>query len=200
MTDHATPSYSLKDIENALSMVHFVASSRRSAFAGRLKHLQRMGFPPGVNTGRGRPASYGPPELLLLAIVLELNEFGISPERAVQATLAEPELLGEGLQSSLSRMGRDGQIICNIPARGLYDLSEDPTLGLFLRYMTFDEARKSLELIGDTGAGARFAMFSLTGLINILMGAVCNSRDERDNFAQCLFEWAGTLLDNKRGD
>lgn len=54
------------------------------AFRGRLQHLQRGGFPEGVNTGKGRPAVYGWSQLLQLAVALDLIDVGLTPEAAKQ--------------------------------------------------------------------------------------------------------------------
>ncbi len=73
------------EVERALALVHAIADGKRSAFANRLRHLQRLGFPPGVNTGRGTVATYGVGEVFLLGVALELMQLGLNPERAVQA-------------------------------------------------------------------------------------------------------------------
>lgn len=75
--------YQFAQIESALATMHKVATSRRSAFQGRLKHYQKQGFPEGINTGRGRAATYTAIHGIHLAIALEFNELGILPERAI---------------------------------------------------------------------------------------------------------------------
>ncbi|MCO5794014.1 MAG: hypothetical protein HEQ21_14425 [Blastomonas sp.] len=73
------------ETERALALTHAIADDKRSAFANRLRHLQRLGFPPGVNTGRGKVAAYGVGEVFLLGVALELMQLGLNPERAVDA-------------------------------------------------------------------------------------------------------------------
>lgn len=70
-------------MEEVFAALHMIAPDKRGAFQARMRHLQRLGFPPGTNTGRGRPAEYGFDQALLLALVFELNELGVSPERAI---------------------------------------------------------------------------------------------------------------------
>lgn len=51
-------------------------------FQMRLKQLQRLGWPRGVNNGRKTRVSYTAQQLLELAFIFELIELGLSPERA----------------------------------------------------------------------------------------------------------------------
>jgi hypothetical protein len=81
--------YQFAQIESALATMHKVASDRRSAFQGRLKHYQKQGFPEGINTGRGRAAAYTAIHGMHLAIALEFNELGILPERAINMYKAQ---------------------------------------------------------------------------------------------------------------
>ena len=60
-----------------------MAPGRREKFRMRLKQLQRMGCPTGVNNGRATRMAYEAQHLLELAFVLELIQLGLSPERAV---------------------------------------------------------------------------------------------------------------------
>mgnify|MGYP000456919625 CR=1 FL=1 len=55
---------------------------RSAAFRSRLQHLQRAGVPAGVNTGKGKRASYSWPQLIELIVVLDLINIGLSPEAA----------------------------------------------------------------------------------------------------------------------
>lgn len=76
--------FTFAQVERALALTNNIADERRSAFSHRLKHLQRLKFPPGVNTGRGRAATYTVGHLYLLGVALELNQLGSTPERAVR--------------------------------------------------------------------------------------------------------------------
>ncbi|WP_221795699.1 hypothetical protein [Aquisediminimonas sediminicola] len=69
-------------VERALALTYNIADDKRTAFSARLKHLQKLKFPPGINTGRGRAATYNVGHLFLMGVVLELNQLGLNPERA----------------------------------------------------------------------------------------------------------------------
>lgn len=77
--------FSFGQVEQTLAQAYNIADDKRTAFASRLKHLQKRGFPPGINTGRGRAAAYNVGHLVLLGVALELNELGLTPERAIRA-------------------------------------------------------------------------------------------------------------------
>lgn len=70
-------------VADVLGDGHMIRDNARLAFSARLKHFQRLGFPEGINTGRGRAATYHIGHLIHLAIALELAQLGVTPERAV---------------------------------------------------------------------------------------------------------------------
>jgi hypothetical protein len=60
----------------------------------RFKYLQRMSFPAGSNTGRGRKASFDLDQLLQILVAFELIQTGCPPTRAVRTVRTNwPELL-----------------------------------------------------------------------------------------------------------
>ena len=71
-------------VEEMIAQVHQIMPFRRSALEGRLKHFKRLGFPAGVNTGRGRAAVYDASAVLRLLLAFELLQLGMMPERAVK--------------------------------------------------------------------------------------------------------------------
>lgn len=66
-----------------LTHLHQVADDRQTALRGRLQHFQRLKFPPGVNTGRGKPAAYGAGSLVSLGVAFEMLQLGMLPEAIV---------------------------------------------------------------------------------------------------------------------
>lgn len=73
---------SFKQVVAILKDVNGIHADRQSAFESRLKQWQKMGFPDGVNVGKGTRASYGAKQVYQLAICLALLEIGMTPERA----------------------------------------------------------------------------------------------------------------------
>lgn len=71
-------------VEALLARLHRIADDKRVAFQGRLKHLQRLGFPRQTNTGKGRRVRHSYETLIQLVLALELTQFGLAPQRVVQ--------------------------------------------------------------------------------------------------------------------
>tara|TARA_R110001599_G_scaffold193040_1_gene388724 strand:+ start:8605 stop:9270 length:666 start_codon:yes stop_codon:yes gene_type:complete len=74
--------FSFSEVEEALAVTYDIDESKRLAFRARLQHLQKLKFPAGLNTGRGRAATYTVGHIYLLAVALELLQLGLSPDRA----------------------------------------------------------------------------------------------------------------------
>jgi hypothetical protein len=66
-----------------VGFVSGVHPTRASSLESRIKQWQKMGFPEGVNVGRGVKAQYGATQLLQLMLLLKLLTVGLTPERAI---------------------------------------------------------------------------------------------------------------------
>lgn len=71
-----------REIEAIFSARYGIVTDHEKAFRGRLQHLQRLGFPEGVNTGKGKKAIYGWKQFIQLSLVLDLIDLGIAPDAA----------------------------------------------------------------------------------------------------------------------
>ncbi|WP_417594015.1 hypothetical protein [Parasphingorhabdus sp.] len=89
--------FTYKEIHDILSHKHNIASASLTAFRGRIKHMQRLGFPSGVNTGKGRPACYTWRELLLIGLAFEYLEIGSTPDRSIAEIIKIENMLLDGL-------------------------------------------------------------------------------------------------------
>jgi hypothetical protein len=194
--------YSFGDIEKALATVHHIAPNKRSAFANRLKHLQRLGFPPGINTGRGRAADYQAEHVVLLALALELLSFGYTPERAAAAILDSLAELARGVDALTNPETWSVTMVCNFAPRGLADLQDAPDQSTYprgpLSCMTGAEAAKGVKFVTEApGVGARIAMFSLSGLVNFSARILQKEEtdDEIEAFFTRLASWSAEVID-----
>lgn len=75
--------YTYAQVEALLRDIHFIRDDRGPAFASRLKHLKKLGFPKGVNVGKGQRFSYSPTQVWILALAFEFVQLGILPEKIV---------------------------------------------------------------------------------------------------------------------
>ena len=165
--------FNFADVERALALTYNVRDDKRSAFSYRLKHLQKLGFPPGINTGRGRAATYTVGHLFLLGVALELNQLGLNPERAVGVIEENMLDIAQGGMMAAREGPPDGSfelpfLLYFVPA-GLSDLTIPSRGGTDLASATFHYgglgvARESFEAWFKGGL-SRVAFLSLSTLI-----------------------------------
>lgn len=190
--------FSLSEVEQALAKLHRIAPDKRSNFAGRLKHYQRNGFPPGTNTGRGRAAAYRPEHLFMMGMALELNQFGASPERAMRQVLSNVTNMAETVKAvTRSRYIQAlPNIMCVVPAMALAELAEGDSWEEDMMFMPSKELGSVARRIGTAAGPVRIAAMSLTGLLDRLCGAVMKTEelDERYEFFLGLIRWAKGVL------
>lgn len=70
-------------VDAVMAALHEIEESQRSAFSNRIKHMQRLGYPSGTNTGRGRAAAYSAHQLYLIGFALELAQLGLTTDSAI---------------------------------------------------------------------------------------------------------------------
>lgn len=75
--------FTFGQIEELLAVVHRIDPAKRTAFQGRLKHLQRWGFPTGEKPGKGRSIDYSIEHLFKMVLALELIQAGLPPKLCV---------------------------------------------------------------------------------------------------------------------
>ncbi len=72
------------ELEGLLAEINDIPNAGRTAFQARLKNYHRLGFPEGIGAGRGRAVVYGVGELIQMAVILEMTQLGLTPERAIK--------------------------------------------------------------------------------------------------------------------
>jgi len=177
---------SYSEIVRILMDMHDIARDSEGAFRARLRHFQRLGFPPGTNTGRGRPAPYRAEHVFLMTVVLELTEFGFSPDRATRYTFNSVEHLAEGVFMFLDGEN-DESVWCSLAANALADLTPGADEKEYMHCFAFHRLLVSLSM-GQKNL-RRIALFSVSGLIeqiaNLLPG-----EDRVAEFRSDLREWS----------
>lgn len=66
-------------VEEALACLYGIVEPKRAALRARIKHFQRLRFPGGTNTGRGKPAKFSFTQYLKLALAFEMVQSGLDP-------------------------------------------------------------------------------------------------------------------------
>ncbi|OAO01661.1 hypothetical protein A8B75_14975 [Sphingomonadales bacterium EhC05] len=152
-----------------LSGRHRIASESMIAFKARLKHFQKLGFPEGTNTGKGKKAEYGWDELIQLATALEMLEIGMTPEKAVTALLpAKDELLAEVAKFTQVFENHRPEHICFlcIDLLALAPLRIDKSVGPVVN--VFD-AHSLSDLVQDSPLSYPFGSVSIINMSQLLM-------------------------------
>lgn len=72
--------FTFGQIEELLAVVHRIDPAKRQAFQGRMKHLQRGGFPSGEKPGKGRSIDYTAEHLFMMVLAMELIQSGMPPK------------------------------------------------------------------------------------------------------------------------
>lgn len=189
------PSY--KAVESLLADLHDVSPKRLPALRARLKHLKRLGFPAGVNTGRGRPADYNAASVLQLMLALELVEIGLTPERAINLIrhfgFVVVQAAFHGSKHLLrTRMEEDDDFFFSLDPKALAVLTEPESSGEdddpVLASVSWDFSGTVLQTLDQ---GRRRAFVNVT---KMLIAASRHLEREgvstRESFSDGLLEWA----------
>lgn len=72
--------FTYREVEGLFAARYGVLADRQLAFRGRLDRLRQLGCPSGVQTGKGRPATFGWDQLNELSLALDLVDVGFTPE------------------------------------------------------------------------------------------------------------------------
>lgn len=113
----------------ALAFVTGVSMEKAGSFEARIKQWQKMGFPEGVNVGRGVKASYGATQIFQLLIMLKLLRVGLTPQRAQQVVISGWPKLKDAVVETLSCMANGSEHLhyCLIQLDALSELTSPDT-------------------------------------------------------------------------
>lgn len=174
--------FQFAQVEQALAGMHRIATERRSAFQGRLKHYQKQGFPAGINTGRGRAATYYVSHAAQLSIALEMNQVGLIPERAIHLCTLHSSRIQGAISLAITHMmtdDRDPVLIAFDPI-ALSDLRGEEE---------WDETEATFDVIGIEEFRLRLAdpthiPFRRYALINVsyMIDELCHRLGQASNY------------------
>lgn len=182
-----------------MALMHSIADNKRRAFVGRLQHLQKRGFPEGINTGRGRAARYEPHHVLLISMVLQLNELGIPPDKSIRLVNDGIGAIAGGVMETMVPTPADltETIYCHVPPAGLEELSSREISSFGLRFSRSKVLMETFSAVADKPAlQFRVSLFSISGHV-IWLPLFLRDRDaqHRDDFWSALKAWAEPLAE-----
>lgn len=131
----------------ALAFVNGIAPAKAETFNSRLKQWQKMGFPDGVNVGRGVKAEYGARQVFQLLFMLKLMRVGLTPQRAQEVVRSAWPRLQDAIVETATCIANEAEHLhyCLIQLNALSELSEPPSehMHVFADVFTSDEIADS---------------------------------------------------------
>lgn len=113
-----------KQVEATLIAYLRIQPDRAHTFRSRIKQLQRMEFPPGVNVGRGSKMSYSSEHLFKLVTAFELIGIGLPAQSAT--TLVEKHWVQFSAAYALSALRQwhkpSGRIFCELILQSMSEI------------------------------------------------------------------------------
>ncbi|MCL6729882.1 hypothetical protein [Sphingomonas hankyongi] len=122
------------EMEARLSILHEIASEKRTQFQARLRNFQRLGIPANVSTGRGKSVHYSPGQVVEMALALELTQLGLLPERVVQVFQLNKFPIAQGVAMAARAIMEKGGFL---PDRERVD--QNMTVATGSQWVTHDE-------------------------------------------------------------
>ncbi len=166
------------EVEALLARMHRIADDRRSAFSNRIRHLQKMHFPPGTNSGRGKAVVYSVRHIAQLALIFEFAQIGVQPERATKIYTAHATALTSAMTDAVGTLLSDDHfpLLLIFDPAGLSELQdrdpEESSAGIDDAVITFQvmPIGSLAEQFADWTQGyfRRAAMINLTDMIDDL--------------------------------
>ena len=122
---------SFGQVVDVLTEANSLSPARRERFISRLKQWQKMGFPEGVNVGKGARADYGAKQLFQLAFHLRMLALGLTPERAQSILKIAWNRIQDAITSVtiLTAQGKGGGHYLLIGMAALTELKDGPDDG-----------------------------------------------------------------------
>jgi hypothetical protein len=185
------------EVFTLLGMAHGVPKEREPALRGRLQHLQKLGFPEGIKTGRGRPAKYGPAQVLGLLVAFELLQLGLTPERAARVVQYNLSVIAKAVRVTAREIGKEAEITpiylifepqaLHVPAIEF----DDPAL-LSMRTQSAADLQANVGRFGATGM-RRMGVINLSFVVLALGGYAEKLDYSRYEISGALMAWSAEL-------
>jgi hypothetical protein len=85
MSEILQKTWTFAKLEAALAQWHSIHSTKRTAFQARLKNFLRLGFPPMLESTKGKATEFNAWSAYCLAVALEMTQLGMPPDRTIRA-------------------------------------------------------------------------------------------------------------------
>lgn len=114
------------ELEAALAQSHQISSSKRTAFQARLKNFHRLDFPADFSATKGRAAQYSGKQCCEMALVTELAQLGVPPDRGIKIHTVHAPKITNALISAAQTLLSDDRfpLLMIFDPAGLADLQD----------------------------------------------------------------------------
>ncbi|WP_109356796.1 hypothetical protein [Sphingorhabdus sp. EL138] len=170
--------FTYAEILDILSTKHNVASAKKVAFRGRLQHFQRLGFPAGANTGKGKGVAYSWRELFLIGLALDCLEIGSTPDRSVNEIVKFEDVflsaiagVGLGAQEEDSR---DFKCFLIVELSNLMSLKEEADWSQIVKLLSHQDMMQILSSDGLDAHRSPYALIDLRQFLAAILNGVFN--------------------------
>ena len=187
------------ELEAILADLNDIPSPQRAAFQARLKNYHRLKFPKGFGNARaGRAVMYGIGDLVQMAVIVEMTQLGLTPERAIKVYESDeyPVLMAVS-HAANALVGRNPDYTFH-PEQGLHEERENPAS----MFLYFDPAALSPETESEDEDWASATFFYAGEAVVRENLAEWTTRRTRRlsliNVTALLWEMGGWIEDEKR--
>ncbi|TPG13185.1 hypothetical protein [Sphingomonas oligophenolica] len=196
---------SQRDVLSIVGGVHHVVDDRQKALKSRLQHFQRLGFPAGINTGKGKPAAYGARQVVDLLVAFELLQVGLWPEVIVgvlrQLGSELPEAVGRVRFGEVRERALDVGMV--LEARALSDLTrhygDDLAIPHTAKIVAMDQVIDRFAESSDEHR--RIVLINVSAMLNAAITVATTAVPKKaDQLKEAIFYWAHNFEPTDYGD
>ncbi len=168
--------FTYAEILEILSNKHKILGTKKIAFRGRLQHFQRLGFPAGANTGKGKGVAYSWRELFLIGLALDCLEIGSTPDRSVNEIIKFEDVflsavasvgLGDNQEDS-----RAFKCFLIVELSNLMSLKEEEDWSQIVKLLSHDDLMQILSSEGLDAHRSPYALLDLRQFLAAILDGV----------------------------
>lgn len=191
---------SYRQLEATLGAFVGVHPDKMGTFRSRVKQLQRMNFPLGVNIGRGSRMAYSALHLFQLAIAFELLGTGWPAKPAVEVTTEFWDRFETAIGAAFARthLGNRGLVFAVVRSDALKDMGGAPGSGDQDKTVTIEDSDALSAILLEQASTARPTSFVVLKISRIyeLVGWFVKEVGRDDNLDRSveMRQWKGKFI------
>lgn len=166
-----TVSMNFAALELTLAVGFKIVPEEFPKFRARIKQLQRLGFPPGINIGRGGKMSYKTEHLTKLAVAFALLDSGLTAKLVTELVEREWMAISSGIWAARIASEKSSDVFCLVQMNALSDVSGQEAK------VTIEDEFSLANQEGAVRHGHSRPSFILVNLASLLRRLMTSSQD-----------------------